>query len=113
MMAGRDEFAMRNEIIINTTKELQTINKNIYGHFSEHIGKNVYEGIWVGENSNIANTHGYRNDVFKALRRINIPVLRWPGGCFACNYHWKDGIGPQGSRPKRINAKWGNTVEIQ
>jgi len=102
---------MKNEIIINSKKELQAINKNLYGHFSEHIGKNIYDGIWVGEESNISNTDGFRNDVLEALKRIRIPILRWPGGCFASNYHWKDGIGPRESRPRRVNAKWGNLIE--
>jgi alpha-N-arabinofuranosidase len=71
------------------------INKNIYGQFSEHLGNCIYGGIWVGENSKIPNTNGIRNDVVEALKRIRVPVLRWPGGCFADEYHWKDGIGPR------------------
>ena len=87
------------------------INRNIYGHFSEHLGRCIYEGIWVGENSPIPNTRGIRNDVVAALKAINIPVLRWPGGCFADEYHWKDGIGPRENRPKLINTHWGGVVE--
>ena len=87
------------------------INRNIYGHFSEHLGRCIYEGIWVGENSPIPNTKGYRNDVVAALRQLNVPILRWPGGCFADEYHWKDGIGPRESRPSMINTHWGGVVE--
>src|ERR1043165_6420209 len=83
------------------------INKNIYGHFAEHLGRLIYEGLWVGENSPIPNTHGLRNDVLAALKELRIPVLRWPGGCFADEYHWRDGIGPRDKRPRRPNASWG------
>ena len=88
-----------------------TINRNIYGHFSEHLGRCIYEGIWVGEDSPIPNTRGIRNDVVAALKALNVPVLRWPGGCFADEYHWKDGIGPREKRPKMINTHWGGVVE--
>lgn len=87
------------------------INRNIYGHFAEHLGRCIYEGIWVGEDSSIPNTRGIRNDVVAALRDLNIPVLRWPGGCFADEYHWKDGIGPREKRPAMINTHWGGVVE--
>jgi alpha-N-arabinofuranosidase len=87
------------------------VNRNIYGHFSEHLGRCIYEGIWVGEDSPIPNTRGIRNDVVAALKALNIPVLRWPGGCFADEYHWKDGIGPREKRPKIINTHWGQVVE--
>jgi hypothetical protein len=73
-----------------------TISRHIYGHFAEHLGRCIYEGIWVGEDSPIPNTRGIRNDVVAALKRIGIPNLRWPGGCFADTYHWKDGLGPRG-----------------
>jgi alpha-N-arabinofuranosidase len=84
-----------------------TINRNIYGHFAEHLGRLIYEGLWVGEDSTIPNTRGLRNDVVSALRELRIPVLRWPGGCFADEYHWRDGIGPRNQRPRRVNASWG------
>ena len=87
------------------------IDRNIYGHFSEHLGRCIYGGVYVGEDSKIPNTNGMRNDVVQALRAIRIPVLRWPGGCFADEYHWKDGIGPKGSRKKMINTHWGGVVE--
>ena len=82
------------------------INPEIQGHFSEHLGRCIYEGLYVGENSPIPNTNGMRNDVVEALKEIHIPVLRWPGGCFADEYHWKDGIGPKENRKKMINTHW-------
>jgi alpha-N-arabinofuranosidase len=83
------------------------INRNIYGQFAEHLGRLIYEGIWVGEDSPIPNTRGLRNDVLTALKELRVPVLRWPGGCFADEYHWRDGIGPRDKRPRRPNASWG------
>lgn len=87
------------------------INKEIYGQFAEHLGTCIYGGIWVGEDSSIPNTNGYRNDVLGAFRELHIPVLRWPGGCFADEYHWTDGIGPRENRPRMVNNNWGGTVE--
>jgi alpha-N-arabinofuranosidase len=100
-----------NSIIVNTDVEKGKINKNIYGHFAEHLGRCIYEGFWVGEESAIPNTNGIRNDVLAALKKINIPVLRWPGGCFADEYHWKDGVGPRESRKRMVNTHWGGVVE--
>jgi alpha-N-arabinofuranosidase len=99
------------KLVIHADQGVDVISRNIYGHFSEHLGRCVYEGIWVGENSAIPNTHGIRNDVVSALRKIHVPVLRWPGGCFADEYHWKDGIGPREKRPAMINTHWGGVVE--
>ncbi len=82
-------------ILMNADLTADTINRNIYGNFSEHLGHCIYGGIWVGENSPVPNTRGIRNDVVSALRRLDIPNLRWPGGCFADEYHWQDGIGPR------------------
>jgi alpha-N-arabinofuranosidase len=87
------------------------VNRNIYGHFAEHLGRGIYEGIWVGPASPIPNTRGIRNDVVAALKALKIPVLRWPGGCFADEYHWRDGIGPREKRPAMINTHWGGVVE--
>ena len=98
-------------LIMGTGNSKNIINKNIYGHFSEHLGRCIYEGIWVGKDSPIPNTDGIRNDVIEALREIKIPVLRWPGGCFADEYHWEDGIGPYEQRPKMVNTHWGGVVE--
>jgi len=83
------------------------IDRNIYGSFAEHLGRGIYEGIWVGEGSAIPNTRGMRNDVIAALRKLELPLLRWPGGCFADEYHWRDGIGPRKQRPRRANTSWG------
>ncbi|MBQ4901861.1 alpha-N-arabinofuranosidase [Paenibacillus sp. Marseille-P2973] len=97
--------------VLNADLGQGSINRNIYGHFSEHLGRCIYEGIWVGEDSPIPNTNGIRNDVLEALKKIKIPVLRWPGGCFADEYHWKDGIGPKEARKEMINTHWGGVVE--
>jgi alpha-N-arabinofuranosidase len=99
------------KIIINGDIQKQTINKNIYGHFSEHLGRCIYEGLWVGEDSEIPNINGMREDVIDALKEIKIPVLRWPGGCFADEYHWMDGIGPKENRAYMVNTNWGGVVE--
>jgi alpha-L-arabinofuranosidase len=88
-----------------------TIDPNLHGQFMEHLGRNVYEGIWVGPKSSVPNTRGYRNDVLAALKKLEVPVLRWPGGCFADQYHWRDGVGPRDKRPRRINVFWGGVVE--
>ena len=87
------------------------INKEIYGHFSEHLGTCIYEGIYVGEDSEIPNINGYRKDVVEAFKELKVPVLRWPGGCFADTYHWKDGIGPKENRPSIVNVFWGGVTE--
>ena len=89
----------------------QKIAKEIYGQFAEHLGTCIYGGLWVGPESSIANTDGYRNDVLQALKDLQVPVLRWPGGCFADEYHWKDGIGPRSERPSMKNNNWGGTIE--
>ena len=99
------------KLVIHADQSGATIDKNIYGQFSEHLGHCIYEGIWVGEDSPIPNTRGIRNDVVAALKKIKVPVLRWPGGCFADEYHWRDGIGPREKRPAMINTHWGGVVE--
>ena len=98
-------------LYINENKKLGHINPEIYGHFSEHLGRCIYEGLYVGENSEIPNVNGMRTDVVEALKEMKVPVLRWPGGCFADEYHWKDGIGPKETRKKMINTHWGGVVE--
>lgn len=100
-----------NNIIINADLGKYTISRHIYGHFSEHLGRCIYGGFWVGEDSHIPNTRGIRNDVVEALKALHIPNLRWPGGCFADEYHWKDGIGPKSERPTMINTHWGGVTE--
>ncbi len=103
--------AQQSKITVNANDGKYTINKHIYGHFSEHLGHCIYGGIWVGEGSSIPNVRGIRTDVVEALKAIDIPNLRWPGGCFADEYHWRDGIGPRENRPKMINTHWGGVVE--
>ncbi len=102
---------MHNRIIINTDIVEGKISKHIYGQFAEHLGRCIYEGLWVGEDSSIPNTKGIRNDVIEALKKLQIPVLRWPGGCFADEYHWKDGVGPKEHRKRMVNTHWGGVVE--
>ncbi len=97
--------------LINPNQKIAKISKDIYGHFSEHLGRCIYNGIYVGENSEIPNVNGMRTDAVNALKEMGIPVLRWPGGCFADEYHWKDGIGPKEQRKKMINTHWGGVVE--
>lgn len=99
------------KLVINEYNELSRINEEIYGHFAEHLGRCIYGGLYVGEDSTIPNTNGMRNDVVQALKEMKIPVLRWPGGCFADEYHWKDGIGAKENRKKMINTHWGGVVE--
>jgi alpha-L-arabinofuranosidase len=106
-------FGQKNEnkIIVNVDLGKDKISKHIYGHFAEHLGRCIYGGFWAGQDSSIPNTNGIRNDVVKALKELDIPNLRWPGGCFADEYHWKDGIGPRDQRPTMINTHWGGVTE--
>ena len=89
----------------------QTVSRNIFGQFAEHLGFGIYGSIWVGEDSKIPNTRGYRNDVVAALRKLEVPVVRWPGGCFADEYHWREGIGTRAKRPIKVNTHWGGVEE--
>lgn len=98
-------------VTLHADKPGEVIPKEIYGQFAEHLGTCIYGGLWVGPNSSIPNQDGYRSDVLKALKDLKVPVLRWPGGCFADEYHWMDGIGPRENRPKMVNNNWGGTVE--
>jgi alpha-N-arabinofuranosidase len=99
-------------VVVNADIGKDTISRNIYGHFSEHLGRCIYGGYFVGEgNTTIPNTRGIRTDVVEALKKLKIPNLRWPGGCFADTYHWKDGIGPREKRPTMVNAWWGGVTE--
>jgi alpha-N-arabinofuranosidase len=99
------------KLTINEDNKLGTISPELYGHFSEHLGRCIYEGIYVGEQSDIPNVNGMRTDVVEALKELKVPVLRWPGGCFADEYHWKDGIGPKENRKKMVNTHWGGVTE--
>ena len=113
-------FAMTNTFLLQAQEATVTIHadqgkqkiyKEIYGQFAEHLGSCIYGGLWVGPQSNIPNINGYRKDVFEALKALQVPVLRWPGGCFADEYHWMDGIGPREKRPSMKNNNWGGTIE--
>lgn len=99
------------KLFINPNNKKGHINPELQGHFSEHLGRCIYEGLYVGENSDIPNVNGMRTDVVEALKEMKIPVLRWPGGCFADEYHWRDGIGPKEGRKKMINTHWGGVLE--
>jgi len=100
-------MAEKSVVSVKLGEVIGTIDPNIYGHFAEHLGRCIYPGIWVGEDSKIPNVHGLRKEVVEALKAVNPPVVRWPGGCFADYYHWKDGIGPIDQRPARPNLWWG------
>jgi alpha-N-arabinofuranosidase len=97
------------QLSIDASKPGARIDRNIFGQFAEHLGKGVYEGIWVGPDSKIPNTRGIRNDVVAALKALKVPNIRWPGGCFADEYHWRKGIGPQ--RVVTLNPNWGGVTE--
>ena len=101
----------KNTLVVHADLARHKISRYIYGNFSEHLGSCIYGGIWVGPDSAIPNTRGIRNDVVSALRKIKLPVLRWPGGCFADEYHWKDGVGPYEKRPSIVNTNWGGVTE--
>src|ERR1700741_3964488 len=101
--------AQKVEISIDLSKTGPKIDRNIFGQFAEHLGHGIYEGIWVGPNSKIPNTRGIRNDVVAALKAIRVPNVRWPGGCFADEYHWRNGIGS--ARTVTLNPNWGGVIE--
>ncbi len=102
----------QNMLVLNAAGGKDTINKNIYGHFAEHLGHCIYGGFYVGEsNRTIPHKDGVRLDVIDALKKLKVPVLRWPGGCFADTYHWRDGVGPKKERPSMLNIWWGNVKE--
>ena len=99
-------------ITIDASKAKDKISKHIYGHFAEHLGHCIYGGLYVGDtNKTIPHKDGVRLDVIDALKKLKVPVLRWPGGCFADTYHWKDGVGPKKQRPSMLNIWWGNVKE--
>lgn len=111
LLSGINLSAQQTIHIKDAEADGQIIPKEIYGQFSEHLGSCIYGGLWVGKDSPIANQDGYRLDVLNALKKLQVPVLRWPGGCFADDYHWMDGIGPQEQRTKISNNNWGGTIE--
>ena len=104
---GADKVALS----VDASKSGAKINRNIFGQFAEHLGHGIYEGIWVGPDSSIPNTRGIRNDVVAALKAIKVPNVRWPGGCFADEYHWRNGIGPADKRAITLNPNWGGVIE--
>ncbi len=99
------------KIKLTLDSEPPIINKHIYGHFAEHLGRCIYGGFYVGEESTVPNIAGVRTDIIAALKELKIPNLRWPGGCFADTYHWKDGVGPKNERPTIVNTWWGDVTE--
>ena len=99
-------------VSLQMDKAERVIPKEIYGQFAEHLGTCIYGGLWVGEDSSVPNTAGYRNDVLQALKDLRVPVLRWPGGCFADEYHWTDGVGPKANRPRMVNNNLSSTGTI-
>ncbi len=105
-------FSQQASVTLQTGAAKYSISKNIYGHFAEHLGHCIYSGFYVGDtNRIIPNTDGVRNDIIAALKKLKVPVLRWPGGCFADTYHWKNGVGPKADRPAMVNKWWGGTTE--
>jgi alpha-L-arabinofuranosidase len=110
MIAAPAFAASQVSISIDAGKPGAVINKNVYGQFAEHLGTGVYQGMWVGPKSNIPNTRGWRDDVVGALKQLHVPLVRWPGGCFADTYHWRDGIGPQDKRPSNVHGSKVNAI---
>ncbi|GAA4756041.1 alpha-N-arabinofuranosidase [Flavisolibacter ginsenosidimutans] len=104
-------WAQQVQLTLNTADNKITISRFIYGHFSEHLGRCIYDGFWVGDSVKVPKKDRIRLDIVDALKRIQIPVLRWPGGCFADEYHWRDGVGPRAKRPKMVNTNWGGVTE--
>jgi alpha-N-arabinofuranosidase len=99
------------QIAVDASKPGAKIDRNLFGQFAEHLGYGIYGGIWVGPDSPIPNTRGIRNDVVAALKAIRVPNVRWPGGCFADEYHWRNGIGPVDKRAVTLNPNWGGVIE--
>jgi len=99
------------KFVVRAGAEIALVRPEFHGHFAEHLGSCVYGGLWVGKKSPIPNIDGYRKQAVDYLRELGIPVLRWPGGCYADDYHWRDGIGPLEQRPKRVNIHWGGYIE--
>src|SRR5688500_8357097 len=99
------------QINLDPSTAKTTISKHIYGHFAEHLGRCIYDGFWVSDTSSVEKKDRIRMDVVNALKKIKVPNLRWPGGCFADEYHWRDGIGLRNQRPKTINTHWGMVTE--
>ena len=104
----QDDAGITADLTIHADQPRWKIDRRIYGQFAEHLGHGIYGGLWVGQDSPIPNTRGLRKDVVAALKNLKVPVVRWPGGCFADEYHWRAGIGPREQRPVSVNTNWGN-----
>jgi alpha-N-arabinofuranosidase len=111
LLVSQGLYGQENTITIDINEATDTISKHIYGHFAEHLGRGIYDGFYVGKTSDIPNINGIRLDIIESLKELSIPVLRWPGGCFAEQYHWKDGIGSPEDRPLVVNTFWGGVTE--
>lgn len=111
LAVGASAFAAEIKVVVNPDQPGPVIHRNIYGQFAEHLGTGVYEGMWVGPESKIPNVRGWRKDVIGALKELKVPLVRWPGGCFADEYHWREGIGPRSKRPVKVNYNWGGVPE--
>jgi len=111
VLAQNQDASEPANIVVQADNPAPTFSKRLFGQFAEHLGTGIYGGIWVGKDSEIPNIDGYRSDVLEALQAINVPVIRWPGGCFADEYHWREGIGPQENRKVKINTHWGYVTE--
>ncbi len=109
--SGQNTSSAPIAVSVDASQKGPTIDRHLFGQFAEHLGKGIYEGVWVGRDSPIPNTRGIRNDVVAALKALKVPNVRWPGGCFADEYHWRKGIGPAGSRPVTLNPNWGGVTE--
>ena len=105
------EAPAADRVTVRLDSEIGLVRPEFHGHFAEHLGSCIYGGLWVGKDSKIPNINGYRKLAIEYLKELGIPVLRWPGGCFADDYHWREGVGPVNKRPKRVNIHWGNYVE--
>jgi len=109
--ANGDAASNPRRVVVHADWPIGTVRPEFHGHFAEHLGSCVYGGLWVGKNSPIPNINGYRKQAVEYLKELGVPVLRWPGGCYADDYHWRDGIGPAAERPKRVNIHWGGYIE--
>lgn len=110
-IAATAQPSLTADLTVRADRPGPQVNRQLFGQFAEHLGAGIYGGIWVGEDSKIPNTKGYRNDVLQALRELKVPVIRWPGGCFADEYNWREGVGPRPKRPVKINTHWGKVAE--
>jgi alpha-L-arabinofuranosidase len=111
LAVGASALAADIKLVVNADQPGPVIHRNIYGQFAEHLGTGIYEGMWVGPESKIPNVRGWRKDVVAALKELKVPLVRWPGGCFADEYHWREGIGPRSKRPVKVNSNWGGVPE--